>query len=477
MSRRLSQYAVAVAVAAFSLSSSAIAQSTEKAAPRTLPVTTSSEAAKTALATAVREAENLGGAHRVDPALKAVLDADAQLALGRAYYARFASGMTAAQRASEYERALKDAASASTAELAFIAGMRENTGGRNAVARDFFDLAIKLAPDDPRVTYYRTLVSANAAEGLKLSQAAAEKFPDFAPNWNTLAYRLNTAGNKAEAIAAVQKYVSLEPKLPNPHDSYAEILSLQGQLDESDTHYKHVLQIDPRFEVAHEGMAENAVKRGDFATARAHLNEALKVDVAPGRRITLMNDIAATFAMENKGKEARAQYMAIIESAQSAALPARAQEAHRMIGMMDAIAGRAKEATQHYTAGAPTNPGPFVPLADAIFHGTLGHADAVSAAIVAMEKNAAAAPDDVARREAVHLAQLIHAVHTKDLAAAREHQRALKLSGLRAVAGGFLAKPLARARDQAGAKAAMDDVMAHATLDGNAAIARLMAKR
>ena len=110
MAHRLSKSAAAFAVAALVFSSAAVAQAPEKAAAKTLAATTSSDAAKAAMAAALPEVYNIGGGPRVDPKLKAIVDADPKFALGRAYYAGWTSTFTAADRAREFNQALSDAA-------------------------------------------------------------------------------------------------------------------------------------------------------------------------------------------------------------------------------------------------------------------------------------------------------------------------------------------------------------------------------
>ena len=475
MFHRLCRPAVAVAVAVPLFCTAAFTQTPEKAAPKVLAATTSSAAAKAALTAALEEVENIGGARRYDAKLKAVIDADAQFALGRAYYAQWTSGLTVAERMAQLDQAVKDAATATTPELVVVAALREQRAGRNAEARDLLDIAIKMVPDDPHVIFLRQLYAANRDDALRIGQTATQKFPDFAPSYNTLAYQLNAAGQKAEAVAAIQKYVSLMPKHPNPHDSYAEILSLQGNYDESDTHYRHALEIDPGYEVAHEGLAENAMRRGNAAGARPHLEQSLAAATTPQRKIALNRSIAVTYVFENNLKKAKEHIATAMRIGEEAKLPVSVQNDHRILGVIAATQGKAAEAIKHYTAGAPTNSDPYIPLGDAILHGVLGHPNDVATAKAKMATNAATLTGDPPQ-DAVHLTEVIYAVANKDVAAARPHQAAIKGPMFKAMAGAFMARPLARAGDAAAAKAATADVDAYRELNLNVAIARLIAR-
>ncbi|MGQ0563158.1 MAG: hypothetical protein ACT443_14955 [Gemmatimonadota bacterium] len=448
----------------------------EKAALKRINPTTSSESARSALAAALEEVENIGGGRRYDAKLKAVLEADPQFALGRAYYATWASTLSAADRMEELDRALRDAVSASTPELLFVAALREWRAGRAEAAWALLDVVRKHLPDDPHVTWAR-LVMTPAAEGVEIGEDAVKRFPDYAANYNILAYRLNTLGRTDEALRVVQKYVELMPNHPNPHDSYAEILQLNGRLDEAAAHYAHALQIDPGYEVGHEGMAEIAHLRGDYAAARQHLAVGMSLVATPGRRIAYLRNTGHIYLFEGKLKEARQQIGLAIQEAASASLENVSEQDHRLLAFVSALEGKTAEAVEHYNASAMPNPGPSAPLRDALFHGVLGHPADVALAVKALEANAAANPNAMNVNEAASVAKLIHATLTRDLAAARAEQQKLTTPLMKAFAGMFMTRALARAGDKAGAQAALADVEAYKALNANAALTRLFAKR
>jgi len=474
MLHRLCRSAVAVAVAVPLFYAAGVAQTPEKSAPKALTTTTSSAAAKAAFSAALEEVENIGGARRFDAKLKAVIDADAQFALGRAYYAQWTGGLTVAERMAQLDQAVRDAATASPPELIVVTALREQRAGRSGQARDLLDVAIKMVPDDPHVLFLRQLFAANRDDAIRIGQTATQKFPDFAPSYNSLAYQLNAAGQKAEAITTIQKYLALMPKHPNSHDSYAEILSLQGNYDESDTHYRHALEIDAGYEVGHEGLAENAMRRGNAAAARPHLEQSLAAATTPQRRITLNRSIAVTYVVENNLKKAQEHIATAMQIGEENKLTTSVQNDHRTLGLFAATQGKTEAALRHYLAGAGSTD-PYIPLADAILHGVLGHADDVATAKAKMAMNAATLTGD-APQDAVHLTEVIYAIVTKDVALARPHQGAIKGPAFKALAGAFMAKPLARAGDATAAKAASADVEAYKELNLNNAIARMVAR-
>jgi tetratricopeptide (TPR) repeat protein len=447
----------------------------DKATPKVLTQTTSSDAAKTALAAALTEITNFGGAARADAKLKAIVDADPDFALGRAVYGAYTTTMTPPDRNRELEAALKLAGNASAAEVLVITALREWRAGRNPVARDLMDAALKQAPDDPFLFWFRLNIPANAAEGLRLGEEGLKRFPDYAPIHNTVAYRLNTAGRKDEAFQVVQKYATLAPNHPNPHDSHAEILQLNGRFDEAIQHYQAALGIDPNFEAAHEGMAEVEVLRGNYPAARAHLQQAIALAAAPARRLTLQREVAATHLYEGKVKEAKAVITAVVADAEANAINALPDK--RMVALLTALEGKGTEAATLYSAALPPNPAPAFPVSDAVFHAVLKHPAEVGKALATIEANAARTPDVMDTQEAMRATRVINAVANNDLNTARTTLQQITTPVYKAIAAAFLVQGARKAGDKATAQAAMADVEAYKAVNLNAGLARVIAAR
>jgi Tfp pilus assembly protein PilF len=447
----------------------------DKATPKVLYQTTTSDAAKAALSLALVEVTNYGGEARADAKLKALVDIDPNFALARAIYGGYANTMTVADRARELDAALKLASNASAPEVLTILALREWRAGRNATARDLLDVAIKQAPDEPLLAWMRANIAANAAEGLRLSEEAVKRFPNYAPIYNTLAYRLNTAGRKDEAYQVIQKYATLAPDHPNPHDSYAEILQLNERYDEAVPHYQRALAIDPTWEAGHEGLAEIAVARGNYAEARTHLQQSLAIAKAPARRLALQRQIAATHLYEGKLKEARAVMATVVADAEAASINALPDK--RTAALMAALDGKSAEAAAQYAAAAPPNPGPAFPISDAIFHAVLKHPAEVNKALSTLEANAAKTPDVMDTQEALRATRVINAVANNDLNTARATLQQITTPAYKSIAGAFVAQAARKAGDKAGAQAAMADVNAFKGNSLNAGFARAIANR
>ena len=446
----------------------------EKAAPKPLVRTTASTAAQTAFNAALEEVTNFGGA-RADEKLKAVVDADPTFALGRALYANFTANLAAADRTRELEEALKAAASATAPEVLFVLALRESRAGRNPVARELIDVAMKQVPDEPTLAWFRVLIAANAEDALKAGEAATKRFPDYAPVHNTYAYRLNTAGRKEEAIEVVKRYVALAPNHPNSHDSYAEILALQGRYDEAAAHYQKALELDANWEVGHEGLAEVAVGRKHYAEARVHLQRAIALARTPARKLVLQREIASTYLFEGKVKEARVTMAQVAAEAEANSLNPLADK--RTTGLLLILEGRAAEGTTQFTAAVPPNPGPAYPLQEAVFHAFLKHPAEVSKSLAKMEANAARTPDVMDTQEAMRAARVIDAVANGNMDAAASTLKQITTPVYRALAAAFVVQGARKSGNTALAADAVTVVDAYPAVNLNAGLARYLVHR
>ena len=449
----------------------------EKASPLTLIPTTTSAEARTALIVALDEVTNIGGARRIDGKLAAVLAADPNFGLGRAWSAAYTSNFTPAERDSHFARALKDAAAnnATTAELLFISAMRESRAGRTAIARQLLDVVLELVPDDANVTWQRLLLSADDAEARRLGEAGIKRFPNYAPIYNILAYQLNTDGQTEAALRMVERYVALAPTHPNPEDSHAEILQLNNLLESADAHYIKALEKDPQFDEALVGRAEIAVLRGDFAAARPYLQQAMVMASTPERRQLLGRNLAATYLYEGRFKDARSAMNNVIDSSERDMLATLLDK--RTLAVLAALQGNRSEAIKQYSAGKPETAGRFLPLSDATLHALLKQPAEVAAAVTAMEANAAGAPDDANAQQAMQAARVIGMVMKNDLTSARAAQRQITNVGYKALSGAFVVQAARNAGDPALAKAARADVDAYMDLSVNSGFTRLIAQR
>jgi tetratricopeptide (TPR) repeat protein len=128
-----------------------------------------------------------------------------------------APDLTPAQQEQELNRAVADAARATSGELLLAAATRANALNRAEETRVLTDALVALLPNDPDLAFFRSGTLA-PDEGQAAIRQIAQRFPDYAPAQNLLAYQLWAAGDRAGALEAVQRYVRLAPSHPNSHD-------------------------------------------------------------------------------------------------------------------------------------------------------------------------------------------------------------------------------------------------------------------
>ena len=467
---------VAILLACCFLFVAALAYGQEKAAPRTLTYTSSSTAAKAALVTALEEVTNIGGGRRFDSKLQAVIKEDPSFAVGRAYYAVWTSTLTPAQRATELTRALTDAvANGTPAEMLFVAGLRESQAGRNAIARDLYDVVMKLTPDDPNVALVRMLIAVDGEEARRIGEASIAKFPSYAPTYNILAYRYNTAGRTEDALRTIAKYAELAPNHPNPHDSYAEILQLNGRYAEADKHYVKALDIDPQFESALVGRADIQILQGGYGAARPYLNKAISMTETPARKLVMQRELAALHLYDGDIKSAKALLTSMVKDAQSNSINALPDL--RTLAMIAAIEGNAAEATRLYKEGTPPTPGMTLPFMDAVLHTVLNHPAETNQAAAAMAANAARVPDNADAQNAMRATRVIGAMMNKDMDAARTAQQAVTAGAYKTYTAALLAHASKKAGDKRAGQTWWAEVDGNKDVSMNTALARVIAKQ
>jgi tetratricopeptide (TPR) repeat protein len=200
-------------------------------------------------------------------AAKAVL-LDPAFGLARTFSASIAtaaSGMTPDQRQQELNRGVADAARGTTGEFILAAAMRADALGRNAEARTLAAAAVALMPDDPYVATFQ--VSIAPGNRTPLIVGLTQKFPDFAPPYNTLAYAQRTAGDTVLALKTIGEYVRLAPTHPNAHDSYAEMLQSSRRYAEAIPHYERAVQLDSTYAMGYAGIAESNMLQQKYPEA------------------------------------------------------------------------------------------------------------------------------------------------------------------------------------------------------------------
>lgn len=340
--------AVLVSVASTAL----LAQAQQAAAARTLTLTTASEVARNKTFEAAVSFFNIHFTRSAAFA-KEALAADPNLGMARALYAwTNPPELTPEQREQELNRAIADAAKASTAELLATTTIRAIALNRTNEVNVLLETMIALLPDDPVPPYLRATRSPDPAKVLADLEAVTRKFPDFAPAFNILAYQRWAAGDSSGAFRAVQEYVRLAPNLPNPHDSYAEILQFAGRLPEALQHYQRALELDSTFTGAASGIAEVHMLMGHPAVARDAYLKAADASPTLAGRATARATGSLMYVLEGKPRDALRELNSVSATAEEQNLRPQAAAIHRTAALVEAMFGDRNAIAAHLARSA-----------------------------------------------------------------------------------------------------------------------------
>jgi tetratricopeptide (TPR) repeat protein len=282
------------------------AQQTEVAAPARLEVTTASAVANQHFWAAIEEAQNIRFTSAAER-LKSALDLDPSFGMARALHGFVAPGMTTTERSTEITRGITEMADATPAELLTAMAWREWTTGNTTEAKSLIDAAANLVPGDPYVAWYQaqlTAVTGDVQTGIAVFRSVIERFPDNAPAYNILGYRLYQTGDRQGGLEMIEKYVSMVPDHPNSHDSYAEILAWEGHFEKALSEYRRTLELDESWVQGLTGQAEVLQMMGKGKEARVKLTEAIAIARTVSGRINLHRAIANSFIRDGDRKSA-----------------------------------------------------------------------------------------------------------------------------------------------------------------------------
>jgi tetratricopeptide (TPR) repeat protein len=307
------------------------------ARPLRLEVTTASTEARTAFMGGLEDLASVFP-NRAAARLKQAVDLDPTFGLARVIYGATAAGLTTAQRNEEIARGMGDAAKASTPELLVATAYRESFRQNAVGARAILLAAGTLLPDEPYVAHRRAVLLAGVPGGVSTDavvalKAVIERFPDFAPAYNNLAYARWTAGARAAALTTAATYMAKAPSHPNSHDTYAELLQRDGDFEGAVAHYKKAIELDPTFLAGAYGLAEVYVLQGKGDLGRQTLTAALANTATPAERITIHNRIANSYVLEGDTKSAMTALGTVIDEATKAGMNGAVVAGH--VGLMN----------------------------------------------------------------------------------------------------------------------------------------------
>lgn len=308
----------------------AVSKSVQKSA--TLPVTTSSPAARKEFEHAMVDLEMLRRADALDD-LRATVKRDPKFA--QAYILISQLTHDPDEQVSARMRAQQLAPRVSPGErllIRWISGVQENNYVPAIAAMN--DLLAKY-PEDHRTAFLagRWLVHQRRyAQGIFVLEHAITLFPEYPAALNELAYAYAFSGNFEKAYGLMDRYIQLQPDQPNPYDSYGEILRAAGRYDAAIEKYRMAIRVDPNFG-SELGVADTLAVMGKEPEAREEYAKALMFVTSESDRVEYELQTAVTWIRENNHKQVDKSLHEVARHAHAVGLAKIEAEANRVMAM------------------------------------------------------------------------------------------------------------------------------------------------
>lgn len=298
----------------------------------TLPVSTSSPAARKEFEHAMTHLEALRRADAVND-LRATVKRDTKFA--QAYMLLSHLTHDPDEQVSTRIRAEQLASQVTPGErllIRWLSGVQEDKYVPAIAAMN--DL-LAMYPQDHRTAFLagRWLVHQRRyAQGVFVLEHAIALFPDYPAALNELAYAYAFSGNFEKASALMERYVQLQSDQPNPYDSYGEILRAAGQYDAALDKYRMAIRVDPAFG-SELGVADTYAVMGREADAREEYAKALMFVSSENDRVEYELQSALTWIRENNHKQVDKSLHEVARHAHSVGLAKLEAEANRIMAM------------------------------------------------------------------------------------------------------------------------------------------------
>ncbi|HWX91181.1 MAG TPA: tetratricopeptide repeat protein [Terriglobales bacterium] len=298
----------------------------------TLPVTTTSAAARKEFEHAMGDLEKLRRADAIED-LRAAVKHDPKFA--QAYILVSQLTHDPDEQVSARSHAEQLAGRVTPGErllIRWISGVQENNYVPAIAAMN--DL-LAMYPQDHRTAFLagRWLVHQRRyAQGIFVLEHALTLFPEYPAALNELAYAYAFSGNFEKAYGLMDRYVQLQPDQPNPYDSYGEILRAAGHYAAALEKYRQAIQVDPNFG-SELGVADTLAVMGREAEAREEYAKALIFVTSDSDRVEYELQAAVTWIREGNHKQVDRSMHDIARNAHAAGLAKLEAEANRIMAM------------------------------------------------------------------------------------------------------------------------------------------------
>jgi tetratricopeptide (TPR) repeat protein len=337
------------------------------AAPRVLTLTTANAQAADELRAAMDDYFMLtwesGAAHAAR-----AMQLDPDFGLARLWNTIYVGGPTAA---SERQRAVRDASTASAAEALLVLGVSEGSAGRAAVGRQIMALASQLVPDDRAVALWTANALTDTARITAL-RAHAAKYPTDVGSRIYLVRYLSPLDltvlpearrNEAETMRLAGEAIRLMPNAAGSHTVMAQALHSVGRDAEALQHLGHAAALQPRSWVTYELKADILTRDGKWAEMQAALDTLVLLAPGIAQKATARRQRAGVLLGSGDAQRASAELTQLITELEAVNATGQVRTTHLWAAVMAAGARDSAGAMRHLAAARALDPAPGV-LAD-----------------------------------------------------------------------------------------------------------------
>lgn len=320
------------------------------------------------------------------------------------------------------------------AEQLFIEASLAGRRGELAKAEGLWKQVTEAAPQDWRAQMalaQQLLAEEKFGEAIDALNKAAAINSNAGPVFNSLGYAHLAQGDTAAAVEALKRYASMNPNEPNPHDSLGEALMAAGDLVQAEAEFKKAVEISPKFHIAWQGVAYTKFFRGDLSGGREALNQARDAAARPADRAQIV--LLWSLAMLGKGDTAGGlkQINTLVTSPEATTVDMAFVPVYRAMAAVEA--SKKSDAIADSDKAMASGTGGKLPAAASAAlrrwaltirvaaEGLTNDAAGAEKTVAALQKEAAARPDDPSLQSAVHFGLGMLAVAQKDVKAARGH--------------------------------------------------------
>jgi tetratricopeptide (TPR) repeat protein len=319
MRRTVFMKTCAAVALALGLTAPLCAHHVKKGESTTLPVTTSSAAARELYEKGMSDYENLY-LERCNQDWRAAVKEDPSLALAWAW---IAFNSTDPQEVSAARAKAKELApKVTTGEQLMVAWISKVQEGDFLGGITAMNDMLEMYPRDKHLLYLagNWLMGENGNDqAQRMMEKALAIDKNYPAALNDLAYVDARNRQFAKAFAAMDRYVALLPKEPNPQDSYGELLRMAGNFEGSLIHYRAALKIDPDFVTSQLGLGDTYALMGNQEQARVEYDKAIRFAHNEADRLTYGMQKAMTFVRDGNYAEADKQLSETAETAHAKA--------------------------------------------------------------------------------------------------------------------------------------------------------------